>query len=125
MTDPENSIHIRRATPEDAPDLARILIETNRATFEGLVPDHCLDSPTREESIRNWKRALSSDRVKEGKFTLVAENTAGHIVGYTVAGGETGRSDYERELNVLMIGTTWHRRGIGRALISAVVKKLS
>ena len=53
-------IHIRPATIEDAPALARILTETNNETFRGLAPDYCLASPTLEKSERNWLRFFRS-----------------------------------------------------------------
>jgi ribosomal protein S18 acetylase RimI-like enzyme len=117
-----NEICLRYATVEDAPELARILVGTNRETFHGLVPDAWLDDPTLEESERNWRRAIGSE-LEEGEFLLVAENTEGTMLGFAMAGGKTGR-DAERELNVLMVDTPWQRRGIGRMLVSEVAAKL-
>lgn len=107
---------------EDAPELARILTETNRATFQGLVPDHCLDSPTLEESERNWRRFFQ-ENVEENPFLLVVENEAGQMVGYAIAGGQTNKAD-EAELNVLMIDTLWQRQGYGRYLVAVCAGRI-
>jgi len=117
-------IHFRRATINDAPELARILLETNAATFRGLVPDKCLASPTPEESVTNWRRTLSADGLGDGQFLIVCEREQHGLVGYVLAGGKTDMEAYERELNVLMVDTSWQRQGIGRKLVARAAAKL-
>ena len=88
------SVYFRQAIIDDAPDLARILIGANEATFRGLVPDKCLTSLSHEESVANWRRTLSAGGLADGNFLIVCE--------YAVtepAGVETGR----REL----VGYVW------------------
>lgn len=124
-------VHFRYATVEDAQELARILTETNAATFRGLVPDKCLVSPTREVSEVNWHRALSAGGLGDGRFLIVCEQVTGGgepigLVGYVLAGGRAELEGYDRELNVLMVDTPWQRQGIGRklvALASAVLQR--
>jgi len=122
-------IHFRRATIDDAPELARVLTETNKATFRGLVPDKCLTSPTREESETNWRRALSAGGLEQGKFLIVGEHVASSgapagLVGYVLAGGTAELDGYDRELNVLMVDVPWQRRGIGRKLVAQAAAEL-
>ena len=115
-------IDFRYATVEDAQELARVLIETNEATFRGLVPDQCLTSLSLEESAANWRKTLSGGGLEEGKFLIVAEQIgAGDkpkgLLGYVLAGADSKLADYESELNVLMVDTPWQRQGIGRQLV--------
>ena len=127
-------IRFRYATLDDAAELARILTETNAATFRGLVPDQCLASPTPEESEVNWRRALSTGGLNDGRFLIVCERTVaehigsehgqGGLVGYVLAGGKAELEAYERELNVLMVDTPWQRQGIGRKLVARAAAKL-
>ena len=127
-------IHFRQAIIDDAPDLARILIGANEATFRGLVPDKCLTSLSHEESVANWRRTLSAGGLADGNFLIVCEyavtEPAGvetgrrELVGYVLAGGKTELDAYERELNVLMVDTSWQRQGIGRRLVSHAATEL-
>jgi ribosomal protein S18 acetylase RimI-like enzyme len=105
---------------DDAAALARILVEANRATFQGLVPDACLDSPTLAESEANWRRFLAIRELGDERFLLVAETETGAMAGYALAGGESGRADYRRELHVLLVDPNRQRQGVGRRLMAAV-----
>lgn len=123
------SIRFRYATVDDAPDLARILIGANEATFRGLVPDKCLTSLSHEESVANWRRTLAAGGLDDGQFLIVAEHIGGEdereeLLGYVLAGGKTEMQTYERELNVLMVDTPWQRQGIGRKLVSRAAAEL-
>src|SRR5262245_50779399 len=93
---------IRDATYADAPALADVVIEPNIATFRGLVPDHCLDWLTREESIDNWQVFLSQHDREDGQFLLVAE-VAGLVVGCALGGPQTDAPPYQSELYMLNI----------------------
>lgn len=115
-------VAIRPAELDDAPDLARILVETNRATFHGLVPEKCLDFSI-ETSERNWHRTLKNG-LSAGQILHVAVSENDEILGYALAGGVTGRDDYPRELNVLMVATPWQRKGIGRKLVTHAARIL-
>lgn len=118
-------IQIRKATVEDIPSLARILIETGHETFRGLVPDKCLTSPSLKESERNWRRFFRSDSLGGDEMMLVATAEGDELVGYILAGRKTERLDYPRELSVLMIGGGWQRQGLGRRLVTRVASELS
>ncbi len=109
--------------------MARILIETNEATFRGLVPDQCLTSLSLEESAANWHKALSAGGPGQGKFLIVAEHIRAEdepegLVGYVLASHDSELANYESELNVLMVDTPWQRQGIGRQLIARAAAEL-
>jgi GNAT superfamily N-acetyltransferase len=136
-------VQIRPVRLEDAPELARILTGALRDTFAGRVPEACLDSPTREESERNWRRSIEKPGFcekpgflnDEGEFLLVAEDMAGQMAGFILAGRvveEEGEfrelwqnqglrpGKVVRELTVLMVDPDWQRKGIGRLLVEQV-----
>lgn len=115
-------MRIREATVDDAPALARVLVDTNRDTFSGLVPERCLAFPY-EESERNWRKSLQSG-LKEGQFMFVVEEGAGAIVAMILAGSHTGRDDFRRELDLMMVDTPYQRRGIGRLLVMEAARRL-
>ncbi len=118
-------MNIRPATIEDAPVLARILTETGRETFQGLVPDHCLTSPTLEESEGNWLKFFRSGSLDSDEMLLVSTADGGLVTGYILAGRKTERDDYPRELSVLMIAPPWQRQGVGRKLVTRIAGELS
>ncbi len=120
-----SDIHIRPANVDDSPALARILTETNKETFQGLVPDRCLASPTLEQSERNWCRFFQSGGPAGGEIMLVAANDGGEVTGYIMAGRQTARKEYHRELSVLMVARPWQSLGIGRKLVESVAGELS
>lgn len=118
------TILIRNAAENDAPALARILVEATQDTFQGLVPDKCLTSWTCEQSEKNWRKTLRQGGLAPGTFLLVAMNPAKEVVGYALAGRDPQFGGFERELNVLMVDPVWQRRGIGRKLVSYVALEL-
>lgn len=117
-------VSIREAAVSDAQVLAEILIETNWDTFQGRVPDSCFTF-TAAESAANWRRTLAPGGLDETEFILVAENEAGVVVGYVMAGNETDNPDYPRELRVLLIRPSYQRQGYGRLLMNCVAERLA
>jgi ribosomal protein S18 acetylase RimI-like enzyme len=115
---------IRDATYADATDLADVVIEPNNATFRGLVPDHCLESPTKQESIANWQRFLSDTDQSDGQFLLVAETAEGRVVGCAL-GGPQDEPPYQAELYVLNILPAYQRQGLGRRLVACTAARLA
>ena len=117
-------IHIRPANVDDSPALTRILTETNRETFQGLVPEYCLASTTLEQSECNWRKFFQSGGPAEGEIMLVAANDGGEVAGYIMDGRQTARKEYPRELSVLMMATPWQSLGIGHKLVESVAGEL-
>jgi len=116
---------IRDAVYADANDLADVVIEPNIATFRGLVPDRCLDDPTKEESIANWQRFLGERDPADGDFLLVAETDRGRVVGCALAGPQHDEPPYQAELFVLNILPAYQRLGLGRRLVARAAARLA
>ena len=95
-----SGIHIRPANVDDSPALARILTETNKETFQGLVPEYCLASPTLEQSELNWRRFFQSGDPAEGGIMLGARRVGSRPFNW--AGYETREILYGREKLALL-----------------------
>lgn len=116
------SWHIRKATPADAEALARCVIESNRATFRGRVPDRCLEWLTPEESAANWRRYLASSG--DHRFLRLAEDVDGRVAGYVLAGPQPGDGRFDAELYAIAVLPEDQGRGVGKSLISAAATRL-
>jgi GNAT superfamily N-acetyltransferase len=114
---------IRDATPEDAEGIARVHVDTWRATYRGLVPDVRLDGMAYGSVAERW-RARTAEREAAGWFYIVAEAESG-VVGFATGGPErTGHPDYIGEIGGLYILPDWQRKGTGRRLVAASVRRL-
>jgi len=122
-------MHVRNATRDDCPALGEIVIGANRSAFEGRVPEACLTELPIEASVANWRRFFDSGRAQQPDVMfLAAEAQPGEVVGFILAGSKTAdvihdvsiAVRYPREITSLSVAPAWHRRGVGRALVSAV-----
>ncbi|MCU0501995.1 MAG: GNAT family N-acetyltransferase [Anaerolineae bacterium] len=116
-------MHIREATPDDAPGIARVHVATWRTAYSGIVPAEHLAGLSYERSEARWHENLAGQG--DGRFTLVAE-VDGAIAGF--ASGGPGRDDapgYQGELYGLYILVAYQRHGIGRALMLTAARRLA
>jgi ribosomal protein S18 acetylase RimI-like enzyme len=118
-------IHIRDATLDDAPALARVIITATQAAFHGRVPERCLNWLTEDESAANWRRALGTGGMPEGTFLVVAADVDGLVVGYAMGGRSEADPGYDGELKQLQVLPAYQRRGIGRHLVRYVAARLA
>jgi L-amino acid N-acyltransferase YncA len=113
---------VRTATQADVSAIARIHVDSWRATYRGLVPDAELDSLSYAEHEDRWQL-----RVQEGveSVTLVAEQDDGSIAGFVIGGKErTGDPIYDAELYAIYLDPTQTRQGIGTLLTRALARAL-
>lgn len=104
---------IRPALPDHIAGIAAIYEDAVRhgtASFE-------LDPPDRAEMTRRYLALV------EGGFPyFVAEDAAGHVLGYAYAGAFRPRIAYRWTLeNSVYVAPTAHKRGVGRALMEALL----
>jgi ribosomal protein S18 acetylase RimI-like enzyme len=112
-----NSVIIREPTEADIPALARLHVETWNATYPGVE-----FPPTYEIREEQWRAAFA---LKDGSwFCFVVED------GQQLAGFAKGRRyqsddlpDFSGELNKIYLLRKYQRRGLGRRLIGAVVRR--
>lgn len=112
---------IREAATSDAAAIARVHVDTWRATYRGIVPDDPLAKLSYEEQAREWEGILCAAE----RFTYVAEDTSGRVVAYATGGPEAGGDPiYNGELFRLYILGSHQHRGLGRRLIRQVAARL-
>ena len=123
---------VREAHPTDAAGIARVHVDTWRATYRGIVPDDHLDSLTYEARERFWARTLerlaahraAGEAHPGGLF--VAEAPGRGVVGFAACGREaTGDPQYPGELYAIYVLDAWQGQGLGRRLARAVADRLA
>lgn len=118
---------VRAATAADAPAIARIRVESWRATYAGIVPAAILG---RMDVDRNtaWLRARieeSAAPAATSPITLVVEDAPGTVAGYALGG--PCRDDDGRDLGeveAIYLAPAARGRGLGRPLLEAAVAAL-
>jgi len=118
MTD----ISIRSAKLDDAQAIADFHVKVWRHTYRDLAPVESyavLDEACRG---KRWTKKLSSP--EPGQLVLIAE-IAGRIIGIGAAGSPSHPIFEERgEIKFLYIDPDFHRRGVGRALLTRLATHL-
>ncbi len=81
----DSNILIRAAVAADAPDLARVHVESWRESYRGVMSDELLDDPGFiERRERFWAAALTDERYSSN--TVVTATLDGAIVGVAMCG---------------------------------------
>lgn len=120
-------MRIREAREADAAAMARVIIDSRRVAHRDHIPQEDLLRFTYDESERNWGRALRelSESPDSGKCIYVAETEEGQVAGVAMGGPErTNNPLYAGEVYILYLLPAYQRRGIGRDLTRAVVRRL-
>jgi ribosomal protein S18 acetylase RimI-like enzyme len=113
------SFKIRDAVVSDIPALARLHVAAWNETYPGSS-----SPPTVELRERQWREAFA---LTDGSwFAIVIEDRNGQLVGF--AKGKRYRHEdlpqFSGELNKLYVLKAYHRRGLGRQLVSKVASHL-
>jgi GNAT superfamily N-acetyltransferase len=117
-------ICIRPALPADSPACARVRVDTWRQAYQGLMPADILAKLSYERAEKAWRESLW-ENLHPGSFGLVAEDAPGQVVGVLMGGRErSGDPLHTGEIYVLYILPAYQRRGVGRGLFSAAVRRL-
>ncbi|MDQ3703243.1 MAG: GNAT family N-acetyltransferase [Chloroflexota bacterium] len=115
---------VRAAEIADAPDIARVQVDTWRTQYRGLVPDAFLDGASYEERTQRWTRGLTQAETQQCAY--VAQEADGTIVGFATGGpNRDGDPEYAGELYAIYILAAHQGRGIGRRLVRAVAAHLA
>ena len=112
------SFHIRQASSDDVPALARLHVQTFNETHRGGQSG----GPSCELRERQWRDAFT---VTDGSwFCFVVEDEHGELVGFAKGtphdGGVPG---FTGELNKIYALRRVHRQGVGRLLLSNVARQ--
>lgn len=106
---------IRAATTADAMGLAKVHVDTWKATYRGMVPNSFLDGLAYDRSTRGWEKALGAGGIQR---VLVAEDEMGSIVGFA-SGGPNRDTDTpsKGELYAMYILPGQQQQGLGKDLL--------
>jgi len=114
---------VRQAYPSDAPSIARVHVETWRATYAGLLPDRVLSGMREETHRASWTRLLKSPRSRE--LVLVAEEDGVGVVGFVSAGSVRTRLEhYDGEIYTLYVAPDYQNQGVGSRLLETALQRL-
>lgn len=124
------SAQVRPAVPGDAAAIARVHVETWRASYAGVIPDSYLVAMTEREQRRMWRRQIAT-RGWAGSV-LVAEapdadpdSDDRQVVGFGSCGVLRGAGlPYKAEIYTLYVAGDWQGRGIGRSLLAGLFQSL-
>jgi ribosomal protein S18 acetylase RimI-like enzyme len=115
---------IREARQDDVAGMAKVRVDTWKATYQGIVPDEFLQGLSYQRVAENWKRIFWEN--KEPNVTrFVAETMQDDIVGIAICGPERNQdSIYHGEIYVLYVLPQYQNRGIGQELVAKCVQYL-
>lgn len=125
---------VRVARAEDAPAMARVIVDTGRLAHRDHVPKELLlrEQPSYEEAYAesecNWLRFLGeiADGICPRDCAYVAEDEAGAVVGLAVGGpAREPAPENTGEIRVLYVRESHQRRGFGHRLVQAVAAHLA
>jgi phosphinothricin acetyltransferase len=109
-----SAVSIRPATEADIPAITRIYshaVNTGTATFE-------LEAPDGAEMTRRMRT------LQDNGYPYIAATVDGALVGYAYAGPYRPRPAYRFAVeDSIYIDTSTHRRGIGRAVLKALIEE--
>lgn len=116
-------VALRPARPDDAEGIARVHVETWRATYAGLVPDAYLIGMSEAGQTFFWQKLIS--RRSKGTI-LVAEPAPGApLIGFGNCGPSRDSSlGFRGEVYTLYVALDWQGRGIGRQLLKGLFESL-
>jgi len=116
-------VRIRDGEPEDADACARVIVDTWRVAYAGIVPQVVLAGLSYAEHANSYRRGGATRT--SGRFTLVAENELGKVVGLTWAGPAwESEAVHTAEIRMLYVLPEHQHQGLGRALLRAAVQRL-
>ncbi|HEY2990035.1 MAG TPA: GNAT family N-acetyltransferase [Candidatus Binatia bacterium] len=116
-------MRIREAALGDAETIARVHVESWRTTYSGIIPDDHLAQLSYERRAQMWHNNVA--KRTEQECIYVAEDENGEVVGFAAGGPErAGDPLYRGEIYAIYMLKKFQRRGIGRQLSVAIVRRL-
>lgn len=113
-------IQIRAARPADAPRIARLDVETWRATYAGILTTQFLVGLSTQRRELGWSAVIE----REPRDVRVATDRNGLVVGFGSCGTSRDRADGAGEVFTLYVGQDWQNLGIGRKLLVSLFERL-
>jgi ribosomal protein S18 acetylase RimI-like enzyme len=111
----------RDATADDAPAIAHLHAESWRSAYRGTFSDDFLENRVHEERRDAWQARFSGED-RQPFFVLMAEN-GGQLAGFACVFPERDPT-FGSYLDNLHVAPGLTGQGIGRSLLSEVVRRL-
>ncbi len=119
--DRDTTLRLRQAKPDDVDAIARIEVETWRATYPGMLPDRVLVGMSERRQKGAWASLV---RYRPGDVIVVEDGEAG-IVGFGNCGAQRDPTlPFAGEIFTLYVAPDAQNRGVGRQLTSALFERL-
>ena len=115
-----NAITIRTARPGDARRIARLDVETWRATYAGILATPFLVGLSAQRREIGWATVIE----REPRDVRVAVDEDGNILGFGSCGRNRDDSQFAGEVFTLYVAPDWQNQGIGRQLLFALFERL-
>ncbi len=113
---------VRETRPDDAVDIARVVVRTWRTTYLGVVPDDYLAAKAQEDIAAFWRELLSGEDGERAARVAVSDD--GPVVGIAGAVVPADQPSYASELRLLYVLNDHQGRGAGRQLVRAIAGRL-
>lgn len=114
--------NLRPALPADAAGLARVRIDTWRATYRGIVPEEYLAKLDYAANEQNFRSYLANPAVR----MVAALDEAGKAVGFASSGANREPiPGFPGEVSALYILPAHQKHGLGRALLRKAFEQLA
>jgi GNAT superfamily N-acetyltransferase len=119
-------VTIREAVASDAASIAKVVVDTWRSTYTGIVPQSFLDTMDPKSMAALWQGRLTDpSRMWPGWFVYVVEDDGGEVFGFTGGGASLSPElPFSGELGFIYLLKEYQRQGIGRRLVLTVADRL-
>ena len=116
-----DNLHIRAATLEDAPAIARIHVSTWQEAYRGIVADEHLRNLSVEARQSMWQASIA-----KGEPRVLVAHGMGDMVGWIAfdRSRDEGASAEAAEVWAVYVSPTWWGKGIGRGLFRQALEDL-
>jgi len=115
----ELNLEVRHAAAGDAAGIARVYVDTWRATYAGILPAPYLRSLSVERLTRVWSKSIA-----EGELVLVA-TVASEVIAFSSGGRERDMDPFFRgEISTLYVDPAVQRHGLGAMLLFEMLRRL-
>src|SRR2546421_12696943 len=115
-----DEVTIRTGRPGDARSIARLDVETWRATYAGILAAPFLVGLSTQRRELGWATVIE----REPRDVRVAVNDEGRILGFGSCGRCRGEPEFAGEVFTLYVAPDWQNQGIGRRLLLALFERL-
>jgi len=113
-------ITIRTARLGDARGIARLDVETWRATYAGVLSTSYLVGLSERRRELGWRDVISH----EPRDVRIAAEPSGGVVGFGSCGPNRGDRSFAGEVFTLYVAPDWQNQGIGRRLLITLFRRL-